>query len=252
MITLAVLAVSPSPKIDAAPGDYAEVVSFDSGVERSKAPLPADESARFNHFNPIIQWASSGDAVEYLVVGSPGGIEGDAVDSAVETLDKQIDPRRFKRVSGSKQINPCTGEANTISWEPGDGPGNILAMAGVCYNTKTQEIAGFRVVLDSTEDWSTEGEAKKFDVESVLAHEMGHVAGLDHVNGRTNALLTMYPSTAPGETHKRSLGKGDVSGLEALYRDSKHDDDDKRPSEKNKKGGKNEYDEIGGPNLWWD
>jgi|GEM_PF-4699076 hypothetical protein len=79
---------------------------------------------------------------------------------------------------------------------------------------------------------------------------MGHVAGLDHVNGRNNARLTMYPSTAPGETHKRSLDKGDKSGLDALYRHSK--DSDKRESGKDKKGGRAEYDETGGPNLFWD
>ena len=123
-------------------------------------------------------------------------------------------------------------------------------MAGVCYHTKTNEIAGFRVVLDSMEDWSTNGKADKFDVESVLAHEMGHVAGLDHVNGRSNGLLTMYPSTAPGETHKRSLGKGDKSGLDALY--GRSADDDKRSSRKDTKGRNGEYAETGGPNLFWD
>jgi hypothetical protein len=251
-MTLALFAASPSPKVDAAPDGYMEVVSFDTGVERSRAPLPVDESARFNHFNPTIRWASSRDAVEYLVVGRPDGIKADAVDSAVETLDKEIDSRRFKRISRSKQKNPCTGEPNTISWEPGDGPGGVLAMAGVCYNTKTNEIAGFRVVLDSMEDWSTKGKADKFDVESVLAHEMGHVAGLDHVNGRSNALLTMYPSTAPGETHKRSLGKGDKSGLDALYGRSADADIDKRRSKKDKKNRKGEYVETGGPNLFWD
>ena len=257
-MTLALFAASPSPQVDAAPDAYMEVVSFDTGVERSRSALPTDETARFNHFNPVIRWASSRDAVEYLVIGRPDGIKADAVDSAVATLDKEIDPRRFKRSFRSKQKNPCTGEANSISWEPGDGPGGVLAMAGVCYNTKTNEIAGFRVVLDSMEDWSTEGKADTFDVESVLAHEMGHVAGLDHVNGRSNALLTMYPSTAPGETHKRSLGKGDKSGLDALYGDSDDygdddddddDDDDKRRSKKDKKG---EYAETGGPNLFWD
>jgi hypothetical protein len=121
-------------------------------------------------------------------------------------------------------------------------------MAGVCYSTKTNEIAGFRVVLDSMEEWSTTGAPDKFDVESVLAHEIGHVAGLDHVNGRANALLTMYRSTAPGETHKRTLAKGDLSGLDALY----GDDDDMRLSRIDREDGVGEYAETGGPNLFWD
>jgi hypothetical protein len=111
MMTLALLAASPSSKVESVPGEYMEVVSFDTGVERSKAPLPSDESARFNHYNPVIRWASSRDAVEYLVVGNPKGVKSDAVDSAVATLDKEIDSRRFKRTSKSKQKNPCTGES---------------------------------------------------------------------------------------------------------------------------------------------
>jgi hypothetical protein len=247
-MTLALLAASPSPKVAAAPDEYMEVVSFDTGVEGSRSVLPTDESAWFNHFNPVIRWASSRRAVEYLVVGRPDGVSAKAVDSAVATLDREIDPRRFRRLSESRQVNPCTGEANSISWEPGDGSGGVLAMAGVYYNTKTNEIAGFRVVLDSMEDWSTKGEADMFDVESVLAHEMGHVAGLDHVNGRSNALLTMYPSTAPGETHKRTLAKGDLSGLDALY----GDDDDMRLSRIDGEDGVGEYVETVGPNLFWD
>jgi hypothetical protein len=91
MMTLALLAASPSSKVESAPGGYMEVVSFDTGVERSKDPLPANESARFNHYNPVIRWASSRDAVEYLVEGSPKGVKADAVESSVETLDKEID-----------------------------------------------------------------------------------------------------------------------------------------------------------------
>ena len=242
MMTLALLAVAPSPKGGAPTGDYKEVVSFDTGVEASGAQLPTDESASFSFFDPVIRWASSNDAVEYLVVGRPDRVTAEAVDSAVATLDRHIDTRRFNRLSESEQINPCTGEPNSISWEPGDGPGGVLAMAGVCYNTRNNEIAGFRVVLDSIEDWSTTGAPGKFDVESVLAHEIGHVAGLEHVTGTVNALLTMYPSTAPGETHKRTLAKGDVLGLDVLYSDSEED-------EKDKDG---EYVETGGPNLFWD
>jgi hypothetical protein len=63
-MTFVLFAASPSPKVDAAPDAYMEVVSFDTGVERSRAPLPVDESARFAHFNPTIWWASSRDAVE--------------------------------------------------------------------------------------------------------------------------------------------------------------------------------------------
>ena len=108
-------------------------------------------------------------------------------------------------------------------------------------------------MVDSLEQWSTTGEPDKFDVGSVMAHKMGHVGGLDHVKGRINVLLTMYPSTSPGETYKRTLALGDRTGLNVLYNESDEDDeldeDDKRGS---RQRNKREYAEIGGPNLFWD
>jgi hypothetical protein len=56
----------------------------------------------------------------------------------------------------------------------------------------------------------------------------------------------MYPSTAPGETFKRSLALGDRLGLKALYgpdEDEVYDGDDSVNGE---------YEEAGGPNLFWE
>ena len=133
---------------------------------------------------------------------------------------------------------------------PGNGPGKGLAFAGVCYNTRTRETAGFCIIVDLSEGWSTTGELGKFDVENVLADEMGHVAGLDHVVGNRNTLLTMYPFTAHEETHKRTLGIGDRHGLDALYDDDNDDDEDGKKSKRGKK--KNDYKETGRGNVFWD
>jgi Matrixin len=58
---------------------------------------------------------------------------------------------------------------------------------------------------------------KMFDVESVMTHEAGHVFGLDHVSETSYPFMTMSTRTAPCDLSARTLGKGDMYGLEYLY-----------------------------------
>ncbi len=254
---LILLALSLNPfGTGADKGEFEEFVVFDSEGRASNTSLSASESSSYQHFNPVIDWRSSNQPVEFVVSGAPFPEATEAVMRAVNTVDRRVKTRWFVRHDGTQQINPCTHESSSIGWLPGDGPGKGLAFAGVCYNTKTREIAGFRVIVDSLEEWSKTGEPGKFDVESVLAHEMGHVAGLDHVVGDENALLTMYPYTAYEETHKRTLGKGDRRGLYALYDEEAEDEDDETDGGGNWTGadGTNapHYAETGGGNSVWD
>lgn len=54
----------------------------------------------------------------------------------------------------------------------------------------------------------------KFDLESIMTHEMGHVFGQNHV---AESRATMNGSTPACRTYQRTLGKGDRFGLYALY-----------------------------------
>ena len=63
--------------------------------------------------------------------------------------------------------------------------------------------------------WSTKRRAGFYDVESVAAHETGHSIGLDHSN--SSPYLTMYHQICAGCTRPRTLARGDVRGLRALY-----------------------------------
>lgn len=53
----------------------------------------------------------------------------------------------------------------------------------------------------------------RFDVETILVHEEGHVLGLGHVYDRS---AVMYPFVGP-EVAIRDLGDGDIAGVTALY-----------------------------------
>jgi len=65
--------------------------------------------------------------------------------------------------------------------------------------------------------WSLTGEAGKMDVQNIMTHEFGHWAGLADLYGDVDYWLTMYGYAGYGETYKRTLGLGDINGLEAWY-----------------------------------
>jgi hypothetical protein len=60
--------------------------------------------------------------------------------------------------------------------------------------------------------------AKSYDLEGVVTHEWGHVFGLGHVSESGNQNQTMSPKiNGPCQRSERSLGRGDVLGLDGKY-----------------------------------
>jgi hypothetical protein len=59
---------------------------------------------------------------------------------------------------------------------------------------------------------------KLVDVQNVMTHELGHALGIGDCMDRK---ATMYVSTKPGETQKRTLEPGDIAGLAAELEFSK-------------------------------
>ncbi|KAJ9135088.1 hypothetical protein P3X46_032307 [Hevea brasiliensis] len=66
---------------------------------------------------------------------------------------------------------------------------------------------------DADDDWSSNPNKNKFDLESVAVHEIGHLLGLEHSQD-SNAI--MYANIPPG-TFKRKLTQDDIAGIHALY-----------------------------------
>jgi hypothetical protein len=58
----------------------------------------------------------------------------------------------------------------------------------------------------------------RFDVQSVVTHEIGHFLGLG--DDQDDAMATMYARTAAGEIHKRLLTSTDATVITALYAES--------------------------------
>jgi hypothetical protein len=62
--------------------------------------------------------------------------------------------------------------------------------------------------------WFNGNASGKTDVQSVMAHELGHSAGFEHVNDSSNV---MYGTVFTGDVSDRELGRGDANEDNAKY-----------------------------------
>jgi hypothetical protein len=58
---------------------------------------------------------------------------------------------------------------------------------------------------------------KEYDLQSVMTHEWGHTFGLGHVSESRHGKLTMSPFIGACQKSERTLGRGDVIGLNRKY-----------------------------------
>jgi len=74
-----------------------------------------------------------------------------------------------------------------------------------------------QVDYDWSEDCETEDCTYKMDFENIATHELGHSVGLDDLYTSDCSEQTMYGYANYGETKKRSLEDGDITGISDLY-----------------------------------
>ena len=93
----------------------------------------------------------------------------------------------------------------------------------------SDESSGDSISIDGSGTASTGGttmpsKTAKFDVQSVVTHELGHFFGLGE--DYDDAKATMYVSTRHGEIHKRIVTKGEGIVMAGLYADEITSTDD--------------------------
>ncbi|KAL6955615.1 neutrophil collagenase, partial [Sarracenia purpurea var. burkii] len=87
---------------------------------------------------------------------------------------------------------------------PFDGPGGVLAHA--------YAPTDGRLHFDADENWCVGAIPGRFDIGTVVLHEIGHLLGLGHSSDPSSI---MYPSTSAGVT--KDLNSDDIKGIKALY-----------------------------------
>jgi len=117
------------------------------------------------------------------------------------------------------EYNPNGPNANVILFRddewPHDNTGKVVAITVTTQNLDTGELYDADIEINSAEHDLTIGEDDvAFDLESVLAHEVGHFLGL---GDSTVPQSTMYLSYSPGDVSRRQLSDDDVRGICSIY-----------------------------------
>ena len=116
--------------------------------------------------------------------------------------------------------NTCAAPDSRNVIDFGSLSGNLLGIACTWYSGGVPTYADVRFDT-SNRSWvtSTTGCAgDKYDLRSVVTHELGHVLGLGHATEYGGNDLTMSPNLTPCNAASRSLGAGDLAGLYVKHR----------------------------------
>jgi hypothetical protein len=74
------------------------------------------------------------------------------------------------------------------------------------------------MVFDEADfDWAMDGSSLAMDFENIAIHELGHSLGMGDLYESSCAEETMYGYASNGETKKRDLEAGDITGIQELY-----------------------------------
>jgi len=92
----------------------------------------------------------------------------------------------------------------------------VIAVTYLWYNAATKEILESDIVFNKYYTWSTTSVSDTMDLQNIATHEFGH-NGLDDLRPPIDWALTMYAYSSLEETHKRTLGYGDILGIQELY-----------------------------------
>lgn len=118
----------------------------------------------------------------------------------------------------------CDGRDNYHTINFGDlsaSPSQPLAVACTRWSTQGVLIDGDVKIDKSIHRWTTtplSGCSNRFDLESVMTHEAGHIFGLRHVSEVNAPALTMSPRiNGTCQAGERTLGLGDVLGMKNIY-----------------------------------
>ncbi|MBI3623277.1 matrixin family metalloprotease [Candidatus Pacearchaeota archaeon] len=156
-----------------------------------------------------------------------GLLESFIVSSAV-AADEQWDNQVSFNIFGNNYVNysatynnGALDGVNTLSFGDISEPG-VIAVTNVWGifggNPANRKLVEWDMLLDQNDfAWGdATADASKMDLQNIITHEIGHAAGMGHPSDSCTE-ETMYRFASTGETKKRDLNSGDITGIKKLY-----------------------------------
>lgn len=200
------------------------------------------KECRDGAFNDLDYRESNGLAYTFARSTTPPELRADAAEGAITNGGSNITstrnrcgradvvPVELTYLGGSENhadVNDggsCSGNEGTSEVSFGDLPNGTLAVACTVRSVQPgyDEVFESDVKVNRNDfTWTTRPGARscrnRYDLESVMTHEQGHTFGLGHVGENAHGSLTMSPQIRPCRDAERTLGLGDVRGLDVKY-----------------------------------
>ncbi len=196
-------------------------VFVDHGYSSPPWYPPTEETDSYR-WGPKIYWADSSPQVDVIIYTGeqPSGLDTfEAIKAGFTAWDDETGAflyGSFPEGLGSGPGVVLDGK-NTVQWAPIDGSSGIIGVTYYWYYTATKEMIEFDIVLDRDEPWATERTPIAFDVQNIATHEAGHTLGLKDLRSPKDGALTMHAYTWKGDDFKKTLGSGDILGIQKIY-----------------------------------
>ncbi len=117
---------------------------------------------------------------------------------------------------GTSDTKATFDNFNVVSWNPtGAGMGNALAYARLWYIG--DKLIDSDIEINGDVEWSINGSPGKYDLQSIITHEVGHSVGLSDLYSVLDKNKTMYGYFDTGETGSRTLAPDDEAGICFIY-----------------------------------
>ena len=162
----------------------------------------------FHWYKTINYYVNTGNAYSFSATAVVNTIT-----TSANTWDQETAYRIFSYKGTTWRVAGIRDGKNVVSW----GSYEIGVISVTYIWSSRSKILETDCRMNTYYSWSLSGEAGKMDVQNIMTHEFGHWCGLDDLYDDVDYWLTMYGYADYGETYKRTLGLGDINGLEAWY-----------------------------------